>query len=110
VASALEEQDALNQPSEKFKNLHAHFTINLDKTSVLANDGNIRVIGAADRKKHEKNVDDSRTSITIVRIGSASGTSGPWIFLANTKRMDCKTLLKLEAWGAPPQSSLRQRT
>jgi hypothetical protein len=57
-ASAWEEQYALNQPSEECQKLRAHFTINLDKTSVLANDGNIRVIESTERKKHEKNMND----------------------------------------------------
>ncbi|KAL3801878.1 hypothetical protein ACHAW5_003791 [Stephanodiscus triporus] len=43
--------------------------------------GNLKIVGSAAVKKHEKTTNDNRESITIVRIGSASGASGPWIFL-----------------------------
>jgi hypothetical protein len=39
-------------------------------------------------KKHKKNTQDNRDSITIVRIGSAGGTSGPWIFLIKQKELE----------------------
>jgi hypothetical protein len=39
-------------------------------------------------KKHEKNTQDNRDSITIVRIGSAGGTSGPRIFLIKREELE----------------------
>jgi hypothetical protein len=37
-------------------------------------------------KKHEKTTQDNRDSVTIVCIGSASGKTGPWIFLLKGKK------------------------
>jgi hypothetical protein len=39
-------------------------------------------------KKHKKNTQDNCDSITIVRIGSAGGTSGPWTFLIKWKDLE----------------------
>ena len=40
-----------------------------------------KIVGAAGRAKHEKACNDSRESITMYRLGSASDDSGPTIFL-----------------------------
>ena len=54
-------------------------------------------MGDLSKRKQEKNTDDCRDSIPIVRIGNAAGSSGPWIFLASGKRMAVKPLQNLEA-------------
>lgn len=96
----------LNQPAEEFAKVHAHFIGNIDETGVMANSGSVHVIGCSLRKKIEKNMDDCRDSITIVRSGTASGEQDPLIFLAAGEMMD-KTILKdLEALGCPKGSTI----
>ena len=43
--------------------------------------GNLQMVAAADKKKHEKLLQDCRVSITIVRMRTIGGTTGPNIFL-----------------------------
>ena len=49
-------------------------------------------MGDLSKRKQEKNTDDCWDSISIVSIGNATGSSGPWIFLASDKRMTVKPL------------------
>jgi hypothetical protein len=81
-----EEHWQVNLPSDKFATLQPHFQLNLDETSVLGCNGNLRIVGSAEVKKHEKTTQDNRDSVTIVCIGSASGETGPWIFLLKGKK------------------------
>jgi hypothetical protein len=60
--------------------------INLDETNFQASQGVLRVVGSAEVKKHEKATADSRESVTCIRIGSAAGAQGPWIFLVKGKK------------------------
>jgi hypothetical protein len=99
------EHARLNQPASEFDKLKAHFMLNLDETGIQLNDSIVQIIGSSDRKKHEKNKDDCRESITIIRMGSAAGQTGPWIFLLKGKRNDKSSLKNLEEqYGAPPGS------
>lgn len=66
---------------KSFGELMPHFVLGGDETCFLASDGTIYIIGDIDKKKHEKNTADSRVSITIYRIGAASGDTGPTAFL-----------------------------
>jgi hypothetical protein len=82
VEQAWEEQRRLNQPAEEYDKLKAHFTTDLDETSVLGNEGTAKVVGAAAKKKHEKNMDDCRESITIAcGLAVLASTVGPGFFL-----------------------------
>ena len=66
---------------------------NVDETTgLMANLGSVKVMGRLSKRKQEKNTDDCWDSISIVRIGNAAGSSGPWIFLASGKRMTVKPL------------------
>ena len=56
--------------SPEFERLEDYFTCNIDESRFLASDGIIRVIGNSKKRKHEKNISDSRDSITIVRVVS----------------------------------------
>ena len=58
-----------------------HFVLGGDETCLLASDGTARIIGDAEKRKHEKNGGNSRASITIYRTGSAAGATGPTLFL-----------------------------
>ena len=73
---------------EEFMKLKDCFTVNLDKSCFMGSEGVLHVIGSAARKKHGKNTSDSRQSITIVRVGSAAGVEGPFIFLAKKSGVD----------------------
>ncbi len=49
--------------------------------------GDLRVFDAANKKKQKELLQDCRCSITVVRTGTASGITGPNIFLLKgTKR------------------------
>jgi len=69
-------------------------------------DGSIRVIASAAKKKTEKNTDDSRVSIASLRIGLASGTQGPFAFLAKGVRMDRKSIKNLLKERCPKGSQV----
>lgn len=45
--------------------------------------GSMYVMGAADKRKHEKLLQDCHVSITVVWTGTVAGTTGPTIFLLN---------------------------
>jgi hypothetical protein len=81
-----EEHRQVNQPSDEYATLQPHFQLNLDEKSVLGCNGNLRIVGSAEMKKHKKTMQDNHDSVTIVCIGSASGKTGPWIFLLRGKK------------------------
>ena len=62
------------------------FIWNWDETCAMAKDGKLEIIGDAAIKKHQKNLDDSRESITALRTGCAKG-NGPTIFLCKGERV-----------------------
>ena len=69
-----------------FGEIMSHFIIGLDEMCIMSDaHGTLRVFGAADKKKHEKLLRDTRNSITIVRTGTCAGTTGPTIFLLKGK-------------------------
>ena len=71
-----------NKSGQTFGELIGHFIIGLDEMCLMSDThGNLRIIGAAEKKKHEKVLQDCRSSITIVRTGTVSGVTGPTIFL-----------------------------
>jgi hypothetical protein len=72
----------------------------------MARDGNLRVVADASRKKQEKNSDDNRDSIIIVRVGNSAGCGGPQIYLAKGKAIPHKKLMNLEKIGAPKGSKV----
>jgi len=64
-----------------------HFITGGDKTSFMASeDGSIRVIGSVGNRKTEKQMSDSRQSITMYRTGSVAGDTGPTVFLLKGQR------------------------
>ena len=48
-------------------------------------DGSLRVLGAAEKKKHEKKSSDYRGSITMYRSGNCAGNNGPTAFIMKGK-------------------------
>jgi hypothetical protein len=58
-----------------------------DDTNLMASDDNrgVKVISAANRKKHEKKSADCRSSISLYRTGAVAGDTGMIIFLIKYK-------------------------
>jgi hypothetical protein len=73
---------------KSFGEVMPNFIVGLDKMCLMSNcHGDLRVFAVADKKKQEKLLQDCRCSITVVRTGTASGITGPTIFLLKgTKR------------------------
>jgi hypothetical protein len=63
------------------------FITGCDETNLMASDGNrgVKVIGAANRKKHEKKSADCRSSISLYRTGAVAGDTGLTMFLMKGK-------------------------
>ncbi len=84
-----------------------HFVVGGDETGMLASDGNVKVIGSIEKKKHEKILADSRCSISMYRTGCIAGDTGPTIFLCSGKKKRAgftdKVLLQN---GAAPGSTI----
>ena len=90
VNDALAEMRRLNQQAAALAQLEDHFFGDFDETCLMVNsDGAVRVMASSSEKKKEKNTDESRASITSLHVGMASGTQGPFAFLAKgTERFD----------------------
>lgn len=71
---------------DTFLHIIDYFIVFWDETSVQARDGALHILGDADIKKHEKNLDDSRDSITALRTGTVKG-NGPTAFLVKGERV-----------------------
>jgi hypothetical protein len=56
-------------------------------------------------KKTEKNTNDFRDSITVIRTGNAAGDQGPQIYLLKGKRMEVSTFKDLHRNHSAPQFS-----
>jgi hypothetical protein len=85
VDSALKQLRKLNTgltpDGKSFGEVMPHFVIGGDETSLLASNGEVKIIGDKKKKKHEKQTVNSRTSITLYRTGSSAGSNGPTAFL-----------------------------
>ena len=67
-----------NKTNNTFSWLMQHFISGLDEMCLMSDaHGYLHVIAAADKKKHEKLLRDSRVSIAIIRIDTAGGETGP---------------------------------
>eukprot|EP00961_Rhodomonas_salina_P138502 1863046-Rhodomonas_salina.1 len=64
-----------------FDEVIEHFIVGGDETCLLASAGEVSVLGDKEKKKHEITTHDSRVSITMYRVGSAGGATGPTGFL-----------------------------
>ena len=79
-----------------------------DETCLIASGGDVFIIGDKAKKKHEAKTGDSRVSITMYRIGSVAGVTGPTGFLmAGTKKRHGYSNEFLVKHGAAPGSSTR---
>ena len=48
----------------------------------MCSNGILRIVGDAEKAHHDKNTQNNRTSITVLRVGAAGGINGPVIFIA----------------------------
>ena len=93
-----------------WEELAEHFTLNLDEANNMANMSSAHIVGYKGIRKHEKNQNDSRVSITSVECGSAAGVDGPSVYLLRGDKMPKKynNLFGNRRWlqrhGAPPNS------
>ena len=78
----------LNGNSPEYKEVEDYFTLNGDESNFMASEGTVRVIANKNKRKQEKNCNNSRDSITGFRVGSAAETEGPRIFLIAGKSLD----------------------
>jgi hypothetical protein len=73
----LDDLDSTNLPADEFHPLKPHFICNVDETCIMGSEGTLKIIGDGKGRKHNKNVEDNRDSITVVRVGNAGGHSVP---------------------------------
>ena len=60
---------------------NAEFILGSDEACLMASPtGQVKVFGDKLKDKHEKIVNDSRVSITIVRTAATGGATGPTLF------------------------------
>ena len=80
--------DGLCPVSEKyFGKFMPYFIFGLyEESSFADHHGNVKIIGSANKKKHEKHLQDSRVSITLVSTGSDAGVTSPTIFALKGQR------------------------
>ena len=106
---ALVEQKKLNGwdqlRKEEYNKIADNFTVNLDESCMMASDGTVKVVANTNKKKTEKNKDDCRDSVTVVRVGSAANVGGPRIYLAKGKELISRSLSDMvNNLDAPPGS------
>ena len=70
-----------NTPQENYIPLKKYFMLNLDEACFMCCHGILKIVGDGSRKRHDKNISDNRTSISVVRCGSAAGDNGPVAFV-----------------------------
>jgi hypothetical protein len=85
-----------------------HFVLGSDEACLMASPtGQVKVFGDKLKDKHEKIVNDSRVSITIVRTAATGGATGPTHFLtAGAKVKAGYTPNWLQRHGAAPGSGI----
>ena len=84
----MEEQSQLNKNDLEFEKLLAFLWLNVDESCTMENNDVVRMVGLASKKNHEKNVDDSRDSISSLSTGSAAGVEFPCIYLVKVQRLE----------------------
>ena len=76
-----------NKTGKSFGEVIEHFVLGGDETCLMADaDGELRIMGEAGKKKHEKRGNDSRISCTMYRTFNAAGNNGPTGFIMQGKK------------------------
>ena len=91
-----------------FGEVMAHFVWGSDEKSICTDhNGNVKIIGSAGERKHKNILQDSRVSITLVRTGSAGGSTDPTDFLLKGENATVIILIVfLEDRGLAPGSTV----
>ena len=90
---------------DNYKHVKEVHTCNLDESCVMASEGRVKILGIKAKKKHEKNISDSRELIASVRVGSAVGVDGPCIYLVKEKDIELNAFKDFtKNFPAPPGS------
>ena len=66
--------------------------MNTDKSLMVANNGNLRVVGSAEPLKYEKVTDNNCDSIQSFRAESSAGADRPRIYMTKEVKVDMDTL------------------
>jgi len=84
-----EESDDDPSPAYRsaFVSVMQHFVANLDEAGMQAQAGIVKVVGEKGKKKHEKKLQDSRISVTLLRVGTAGGANGPMAILLEGQKL-----------------------
>ena len=92
-----------NKTGKSFGELTDRFILGGDNTNLIADaDGDLRIVGEKEKKKHEKKVANYRGSITMYRTGIAAGHNDPTVFLLKGKKRKSgfnETFLRQEGWA-----------
>ena len=93
---------------KSFGELIHYFVVGGDETCMMADsNGDLKILGEAGRKKHEKQVSNNRGSITMYRTGTPAGSNGPTAFImAGKRRRAGYTDGYLQRMGAAPGSTI----
>ena len=61
--------------------------------------GVVRIVGDKERRHHDKNMEDGRSPITMLRVGTLGGVNGSVVLLESGKNMH-KRLIRIfrELW------------
>ena len=70
-----------NSTKLPFSHVQAHFLLNIDKTWIISNNGNIKLFGVKGKTTTSKIMNDYKISIKIERVGNKRGSNGPMILL-----------------------------
>ena len=76
-----------NSSCDIFTRFTHYFQLNFYETYFVCNQGQIKVIGSKYKPRHEKNLSESRFSITVLWVGIVSGVNGSVIILAKGKKL-----------------------
>ena len=64
-----------------------HFVVGGDETCLMSDsNGDLKIVGAKHKRKHERKVSDHRCSITMFRTGTPAGNNGPTAFILKGKK------------------------
>lgn len=75
-----------NKTGKSFGELMDHFVVGGDETCLMTDsDGDLKILGEAGKRKHEKRVSDFRVSTTMFRTGTPAGLNGPTAFIMKGK-------------------------
>ena len=70
-------QTDVNFPEAELMLLRARFQLNLNEENVMIKYGSIKVVASTFGNKVQKNMDDCRVCVTIIRIESVAGDEAP---------------------------------